>query len=185
MGYASIMVYVEDVDSADSRIVLACDLAKLFGARLSGVSASAPTPSIVQPYPGMAMLGHAWIREQQIAEQEVQRAEERFRSVGGVRFPELTWRGGLRDPAQFVASQARIADLIVLGPKSTLALSMQRGESRRCLDGGGATGFGHAAQFHPEADACSCPRRLEGLPSSLAALLPMRCPCSAEPRRSP
>ena len=34
MGYASVMVYVEDVDSADSRVVLACDLAKLFDARL-------------------------------------------------------------------------------------------------------------------------------------------------------
>jgi nucleotide-binding universal stress UspA family protein len=113
------MVYVEDVDSADSRIVLACDLAKLFDARLIGVSASVPTPPVMQPYPGGAMIGQVWAQEQQIAEQEVQRAEGRFRSIGGVRFAELTWRGGLYDPAQFVACQARTADLIILGPESS------------------------------------------------------------------
>jgi nucleotide-binding universal stress UspA family protein len=119
MGYASVMVYVEDVDSADSRVVLACDLAKLFDARLMGVSASFPPPPVIQPDPGGAMLGLVWAQEQQIAEQEVQRAEGRFRSIGGVRFAELTWRGGLYDPAQFVARQARTADLIVLGPESS------------------------------------------------------------------
>jgi hypothetical protein len=49
----------------------------------------------------------------------VQRAEGRFRSIGGGRFAELTWRGGLYDPAQFVACQARTADLIILGPESS------------------------------------------------------------------
>ena len=119
MGYASVMVYVEDVGSADGRIVLACDLAKLFGARLIGISSSLPTPPIMQPYPGGPMLGLVWAKEQQIAEQEVRRAEGRFRSIGGVRFAELTWRGGLNDPAQFVACQARTTDLIVLGPESS------------------------------------------------------------------
>ena len=119
MGYASVMVYVEDVDSADSRVVLACDLAKLFDARLIGVSASIPTPPIMQPYPGGAMIGLVWTQEQQIAEQEVRRAEGRFRSIGGGRFAELTWRGGLNDPAQFVACHARTADLIILGPESS------------------------------------------------------------------
>ena len=119
MGYASVMVYVEDVDNADSRVALACDLAKLFDARLIGISASIPTPPTVQPYPGGAMLGLVWAQEQQIAEQEVQRAERRFRSIGGGRFAELTWRGGLYDPAQFVAYQARMTDLIILGPESS------------------------------------------------------------------
>jgi hypothetical protein len=69
MGYTSVLVYVEDVDSADSRVVLACDLAKLFDARLIGVSASIPTPPVMQPYPGGAMIGLVWAQEQQIAEQ--------------------------------------------------------------------------------------------------------------------
>ena len=139
-------------------------LAKLFDAKLIGVSASIPAPPILQPYPGGAMIGLAWAKEQQIAEQEVRGAEGRFRSIGGGRFAELTWRGGLYDPAQFVACQARAADLIILGRRIILALPMQRSEPRRCRDGGRPTGFGHAAQFHPEADARSCPRRLEGLP---------------------
>ena len=119
MGYTSVLVYVEDVDSADSRVVLACDLAKLFDARLIGVSASIPTPPVMQPYPGGAMIGLVWAQEQQIAEQEVQRVEGRFRSIGGGRFAELAWRGVLYDPARFVACQARTADLIILGAESS------------------------------------------------------------------
>ena len=51
MGYASVMVYVEDVDVADSRVVLACDLAKLFDARLIGVSASFRIPPVSAALP--------------------------------------------------------------------------------------------------------------------------------------
>ena len=87
MGYASVMVYVEDVDSADSRVVLACDLAKLFDARLIGVSASIPTPPVMQPYPGGAMLGLVWTKEQQIAEQEVRRARDAFAALAAFASP--------------------------------------------------------------------------------------------------
>jgi hypothetical protein len=56
MGYASVMVYVEDADIAESRIVLACDLAKLFEARLVGVSASFPIPPVVDVFAALGAV---------------------------------------------------------------------------------------------------------------------------------
>lgn len=115
MGYASLMVYVDDVDSANARISLACDLADLFDAGLIGVSGSIPDIPVIDPYTGGAMLGEVWAEEQRIAEDEVKRAEGRFRSVAGARRSHLAWRGAVDYPTELVAKHARAADLIILG----------------------------------------------------------------------
>jgi nucleotide-binding universal stress UspA family protein len=112
------MVYVDDLDSTNNRITLACDLAELFDAELIGVSASVPAMPFVEPYPGGAMVGNGLIEEQKLAEEEIKRAAERFRSVAAARHPNLLWRAGLYDPAEFTARQARRADLIIFGPDS-------------------------------------------------------------------
>ena len=117
MGYASVMVYVDDVD-ANSRITLACDLAELFDAELIGVSGSVPGMPFVEPYPGGAMVSNGLIEQQKLAEEEVKRAEGRFRSVAGVRYSRLAWRAAISDPAEFAARQARKADVIILGQDS-------------------------------------------------------------------
>jgi nucleotide-binding universal stress UspA family protein len=118
MGYASLMVYVDDVDSANARIALACDLADLFDAGLIGISGSAPDVPFVDPYTGGAMLGEIWVEEEKIAAEEIKRAEERFHSVVGPRRSHSAWRGAVNYPAEHVASQARAADLIILGRDS-------------------------------------------------------------------
>ena len=118
MGFASVMVYVDDVDSTDSRIALACDLAELFDAQLIGVSASVPVVSSVEPYPGGVRVSNGLIEEQKLAEEEIKRAAGRFRSVAAARHPNLLWRAGVDDPEEFTARQARRADLIILGPDS-------------------------------------------------------------------
>jgi nucleotide-binding universal stress UspA family protein len=118
MGYASIMVYVDDVDSANSRIALACDVAELFKAELIGVSASLPIRPVIGPYPVGVVMSNAWIEEEKLAEKEVKRAEGRFRSIAGARRSHLVWRAGVCDPAELVARQARKADVIILGPDS-------------------------------------------------------------------
>src|SRR5579872_6469472 len=89
MGYASLMVYVDDVDSADARITLACDLAELFEANLIGISGGVPDMPVIDPYMGGTMLGDVWSEEQKLAEEEVKRAEARFRNVAGARRPNL------------------------------------------------------------------------------------------------
>ena len=118
MGYASVMVYVDDVDSANSRITLACDLAELFEAELIGVSGSLPARPVIEPYLGGAMMSYAWIEEQKLAQEEVKRAEGRFRSIAGARRSHLAWRAGACDPTEFATRQSRKADVIILSPNS-------------------------------------------------------------------
>lgn len=118
MGYASLMVYVDDIDSTNARISLACDLADLFDAGLIGISGSIPDIPVVDPYTGGAMVAEILNEEQRIAEDEVRRAEGRFRSVAGARRSHLAWRGAVAYPAELVAKHARAADLIILGRDS-------------------------------------------------------------------
>jgi nucleotide-binding universal stress UspA family protein len=112
------MVYVDDVDSANACISLACDLADLFDAGLIGVSGSVPDIPIINPYTGGAMVAEIVTEEQRIAEEEVRRAEGRFRSVAGARRSQVAWRGAVEYPAELVAKHARAVDLIILGRDS-------------------------------------------------------------------
>jgi nucleotide-binding universal stress UspA family protein len=118
MDCASMMVYVDDVDSANARIELACDIADLFEAGLIGISATVPDMPMIDPYTGGAMLGQVWAQEQEIAADEVKRAEARFRNVAGSRRTQAAWRGAVDYPAELVAREARAADLIILGRES-------------------------------------------------------------------
>jgi nucleotide-binding universal stress UspA family protein len=115
MEYASLMVYVDDIDSANARIELACDIADLFDAGLIGISGSIPDVPAIDPYTGGAMLGEAWTQEQQIAGEEVKRAEARFRSIAGTRRSHMAWRGAMGYPAELVARESKATDLIVVG----------------------------------------------------------------------
>jgi nucleotide-binding universal stress UspA family protein len=118
MEYASLMVYVDDNDVANARIELACDIAELFDAGLIGISGGIPDMPAIDPYTGGAMLGEVWTQEQQIATEEIKRAEARFRSVAGTRRSHMAWRGAMDYPADLVAREARAADLVIMGRDS-------------------------------------------------------------------
>jgi nucleotide-binding universal stress UspA family protein len=118
MGYASVMVYVDDFGAANARIELACDLADLFEAGLIGISASVPETPLIDPYTGAAMPPEVWAEEREAAAAEVKRAEARFRNVAGARRSLVSWRGAVDNPAELVAREARAADLIVVGRPS-------------------------------------------------------------------
>jgi hypothetical protein len=60
MEYGSLMVYVDDIDSANARIELACGIADLFDAGLIGISGGIPDMPTIDPYTGGAMLGEVW-----------------------------------------------------------------------------------------------------------------------------
>ena len=118
MEYASVMVYVDDFDAANARIELACDVADLFEAGLIGISASVPEAPLIDPYTGVAMPPQVWTEEREAAAEEVKRAETRFRSVAGTRRSLMSWRGAVDHPAEFVAREARAADVIIVGRPS-------------------------------------------------------------------
>jgi nucleotide-binding universal stress UspA family protein len=123
MGYSSLMVHVDDAESANARIALASDLAELFNAELIGISGIAPDMPIIDPYTAGVALVEVWTEEQRIAVETIKRAEGRFRGVAGARRCDLAWRGATFDPAELIALQARAADLIIMGRESELSPS--------------------------------------------------------------
>jgi nucleotide-binding universal stress UspA family protein len=123
MGYSSLMVHVDDIESANARIALACDLAELFNAGLIGISGIALDTPIIDPYTGGVALVEVWAEEERIAVEAINRAEGRFRRVAGGRRCDLAWRGATHDPAELIAVQARASDLIILGRDSELSRS--------------------------------------------------------------
>jgi len=119
MTYASLMVYVDEGEGAAARIGLACDLADLFEATLTGVSAAMPLPMEEDRKPAPAACdGPAHRRA--VAEGILGRAEGLFRSIARPRRRPAKWRGSLRYPADFIADECRCADLIIVGGKSGL-----------------------------------------------------------------
>jgi nucleotide-binding universal stress UspA family protein len=130
MGYASVMVYVDDFDTANARIELACDVADLFQAGLMGISGSVPASPMIDPYTGAATPAQAWTDERDAAADQVKRAEARFRRVAGARRGLMSWRGAVDHPAELVAREARAVDLIIVGRAS------EHGRQSNALDPG-------------------------------------------------
>ncbi|WP_339873242.1 universal stress protein [uncultured Brevundimonas sp.] len=122
MSYKSLMVYADEGLDSDTRITLACDLARVFEAHLIGVSGSAPVPPPVgDPYLGGAMMGEALTLYRDLAEGNVTRAEARFRELSDDRIAGSEWRGRIGFPAELVIEQARAADLLILGRRDDRA----------------------------------------------------------------
>jgi nucleotide-binding universal stress UspA family protein len=98
-----------------------------FASDLIGISAA-----ILPPYPaesGYFVTGEAVERERRDIEAALARAEMTFRGIAGVDRKGLEWRSGIELPGFYVASQARAADLLIIG--------RQAGDIARSLDSGG------------------------------------------------
>ncbi|WP_339933555.1 universal stress protein [uncultured Brevundimonas sp.] len=122
MSYKSLMVYADEGLDSDTRITLACDLAKAFDAHLIGVSGSAPVPPPMgDPYLGGAMMGEALTLYRDLAERNVTRAEARFREISDERIAGAEWRGRIGFPAELMIEQSRAADLLILGRRDERA----------------------------------------------------------------
>lgn len=122
MSYKTLMVYAEDGLDSDTRITLACDLAEAFKARLIGISGSAPMPpAMADPYLGGAMLGGAVGLYREMAENNVARAEARFREISADRIAATEWKGCTGFPAELMIDQSRCADLLIVGRRSDRA----------------------------------------------------------------
>ena len=116
MSYQSILVHAEAGPRCEPRLRLAADLANQFGAVLIGVAAE-----IFDPNTAAAAFadvdGSLPMAEAQAVRDDLAAAERRFRAVA----PEVTagaqWRWASAMPDDLIASQARAADLIVVGPR--------------------------------------------------------------------
>jgi len=133
MSFATLMVYVDVEPKSDTRVRLAAQLADRFASTLIGISAC-----ILPPYPaeGAYFVTREFVdQEQQDILAALQRTEASFRAAAGEkgsRLEWLEWRSAIDLPETFVVSEARSADLVILGraPKPM--------DISRCLDPGAA-----------------------------------------------
>jgi nucleotide-binding universal stress UspA family protein len=122
MTFASFMVHVDAGPAAAARVDLAVDLVDRFGGTLIGVAATAPPPPVVE---SGDMVGSSMVEsdlvtvELQEVSARLAQCERVFRSTAGSRNRPVEWRASLEAPTDFVARQARAADLLVIGRDRT------------------------------------------------------------------
>jgi hypothetical protein len=120
MSYAVLMVFVELDGTAKPRVRVAASLADKFGATLIGLSACA----IPIPIPAHGMVTQApTAMDINLIEERLAKQGDWFRSIADGDRRKVEWRSALYFPNEVIASEARSADLIVIGqikgPRST------------------------------------------------------------------
>ena len=112
-SYASLMVSVGLDPAAAGRVELSADLADRLNARLIGAAAA---QLYVPVYGGKHPTLHAELikDEQQLMSKAFEEAEALFRKKAGS-CGDAEWRSAVGMPVEFLARQARAADLVVVG----------------------------------------------------------------------
>jgi nucleotide-binding universal stress UspA family protein len=118
MSFTTLMVHVDVDRKSDARVRLAAQLADRFTSTLIGVCAC-----ILPPYPAES----AYFVTREFVEQErqdilaaLQRTEASFRAAANAaKFERLEWRSAIGLPERFVVSEARAADLVIVGRASS------------------------------------------------------------------
>jgi nucleotide-binding universal stress UspA family protein len=113
MTYASIMVSVDLAGDAGGRIKVATRLADTFEGRTIGVAAQMPDHAAAQVGPMGASAVIPGLSRQAVVD-GLARAQDLFRVAVGDR-SRVSWRSALEPGLAFLASQARAADLMVVG----------------------------------------------------------------------
>jgi nucleotide-binding universal stress UspA family protein len=117
VSFATMMVHVDVEPISDARIRLAARLADRFASTLIGISAC-----ILPPYPAEG----AYFVIQEFVEQErrgivasLKGAEAAFRAAAASNHVKLEWRSEIALPDDYVVSEARAADLLIVGRQSS------------------------------------------------------------------
>jgi nucleotide-binding universal stress UspA family protein len=129
MSFTTLMVHIDVDIKSDDRVRLATQLADRFTSTLIGISAC-----ILPPYPAES----AYFVTREFVEQErqdilaaLQRAGASFRAAAGgngAKSEWLEWRSAIGLPERFVVSEARAADLVIVGR------ARKPNDISRCLD---------------------------------------------------
>jgi nucleotide-binding universal stress UspA family protein len=133
MSFATLMVHVDVEPKSDARVRLAAQLADRFTSTLIGISAC-----VLPPYPaeGAYFVTREFVeQEQQDILAALQRTEASFRAAAGekgAKLEWLEWRSAVNLPETFVVSEARSADLVIVGRAPSPM------DICRCLDPGAA-----------------------------------------------
>jgi nucleotide-binding universal stress UspA family protein len=114
MSYAAFMVQLDIEGSNDARLRIACDLAERFDAKLIGITACCSTPP---SYASSFIPGDLIAADMAHVRKRMAETEERFREAVGKRVAQIEWRQSSSMPNEFVAREARAADVLVAGAK--------------------------------------------------------------------
>ena len=130
MTYATLMVHLDLGTSNEGRLRIAGDLATRFDAAVIGIAACQTMPV---GYDGSYVSGDLIEDDRRQKAKEMREAEAQFRNALGSRVGTLEWRAAmLFGPAsEYLASEARSADLVITGVTSTAWL-----DPSRCLNAG-------------------------------------------------
>jgi nucleotide-binding universal stress UspA family protein len=110
------MVHVDVEPKSDARVRLAAKLADRFASTLIGISAC-----ILPAYPAEGayfVTGEFVEQERQDMMASLKRTEVAFRTAAGNKV-KLEWRSEIELPESYVVSEARAADLVIVGREST------------------------------------------------------------------
>ncbi|MDR3464586.1 MAG: universal stress protein [Xanthobacteraceae bacterium] len=113
MTYATVMANLKLYDSNDACLAVAGDVAERFEAHVIGVAASEFSPP---PYFTAGVAAQRLLDEANTSiEKRMSELEEQFRAAIAPRAKSVEWRSALTLPIDYVARQARAADIVVTG----------------------------------------------------------------------
>jgi nucleotide-binding universal stress UspA family protein len=115
MTYATLMVHLDLYGSNEGLLQIAGNVAERFEASVIGIAACQPLQMI---YGDGFMLSDLIEQDRLETEKEMQAVEERFRAALHNRAKDLQWRSTMTlfSIADYIAHQARAADLILIDP---------------------------------------------------------------------
>lgn len=115
MGYKTIMVHLELSDTNDGLLQISGDLAERLHAEVIGIAGCQP---IQLAYADTYFSGDVVVADRTETEKELQRAEANLRAVFATRGLRAEWRSTIcyQPLSDYIAHEARAADLIITGP---------------------------------------------------------------------
>lgn len=114
MQLATVMVHVDGEPPAEGRMAIARELAERCGAGVIGIAACARRAGTATP--GAFGVAMAFLeRESREEEVHLHDSEAAFRAAMAGFGGDVAWRAAAAEPADYVAGEARAADLVILG----------------------------------------------------------------------
>lgn len=128
MSYSTLMVHLDLEGPNETLLRIAGDLATRFDANVIGTASAGITPPLY--FAEGAGATEALEMERAWLEGQLKERHDEFQRVLHAMSGRLEWRSALERPSEFVARNARAADLVIVGTRSG------RGESMREIDVG-------------------------------------------------
>jgi nucleotide-binding universal stress UspA family protein len=121
MSYKTIMVHLELSGDNEGVLAIAAQLAERFGSQVIGIAGAQPFQPLYEEGP---MMGDVIVQERQELQKELDACQLQFRKALEDRVRHLAWRSEItfRPLADYIADEARCADLIITGKDIGAAL---------------------------------------------------------------